>query len=399
VNGRRRQAGQILPLLGISLAVVLGFAGIGVDVGYLEYWQQQQQSATDIAALDAAEQLAHSSCASNASAQAVAKSDASANGFADGSNGISVVPNSPPVGGVLAGNGCAVSVAITSSNVSTFFSRLFGFNQAKETTQAVAEASANAEGAGCIYLLSPSVNQNFNGATVTAPQCGVLINDTANFNGATIDVGNIGYAGAAPNENGSHFSLATPAPMLTVADPCPTITGCAAISASPPPASSCSAFNGNGYSGSLSPGCYSNLNLNGATVTLNSGTYVLSGSSNFNGSKITGSGVTLYVTASGTPPNFNGAQATLSPPTTGSQIGVLYYQVLANTGSPNFNGTNSSFSGLIYAPGATGVNFNGANGKYVVLVFGGMNSNGSIAWDFASPAPGGALVKQAVLVQ
>ncbi len=397
---RWKQSGQILPLLAMSLSVLLGFAGVGVDVGYLEYRQQQQQSATDVAALGAAEQLAHSSCASNGTAVTIAKSDAGTNGFVDGTSSVAISANSPPVSGVLAGNACAVSVQITTSNVPTFFSRALGFKQAKETTQAVAEATTNAVASGCIYLLSPTISQNFNGATVDAPQCGILMNDTANFNGATIDVANVGYAGStSPNENGSHFALATPAPMLPVADPCPTIDGCAYITASPPPTSNCSSFNGNGYSGSLSAGCYSSLNLNGANVTLNPGTYVLSGSSNFNGSRITGSGVTLFVPASGTPPNFNGAQVSLSPPASGNETGVLYYQVPGNTGSPNFNGTNNSYSGLIYCPGATAVNFNGANGKYVVLVFGAMNSNGSIAWDLATPPPGGSLVNQAVLVQ
>ena len=63
---------------------------------------------------------------------------------------------------------------------------------------------------------------------------------------------------------------------------------------------------GNGYVGNLNPGCYNNLNLNGATVTMLPGTYVFNGGTNFNGASITGSGVTMYVTASGTPPNFNG---------------------------------------------------------------------------------------------
>ena len=44
---RTNERGQILPLIGISLAVLMGFAGIGVDVGYLEYRQQAQQTATD----------------------------------------------------------------------------------------------------------------------------------------------------------------------------------------------------------------------------------------------------------------------------------------------------------------------------------------------------------------
>ena len=130
-----------------------------------------------------------------------------------------------------------------------------------------------------------------------------------------------------------------------------------------------------------------------------SGTYVLNGTSNFNGAHVTGTNVTIYVTAAGTAPNFNGASVSLSPPATGNNPGVLYYQVPSNTSSPNFNGANATYSGLIYAPGATAANFNGANGGYVVLVFGAMNLNGSTAVDFATPPPGQSLLPQAVLAQ
>lgn len=267
-----------------------------------------------------------------------------------------------------------------------------------ESTQGVAMVSAANNGA-CIYLLSPTVATTFNGATISGPGCSIDINDTVNFNGSTVTSPFIGYAGPAPIENATNFTLATPAPMLPIADPCPSIAGCAAIAASPPPSSSCSSFNGNAYHGAVAAGCYSYLNLNGANVTL-SGTYVLTGTTIFNGATINGSDVTFYVTAGATAPIFNGdTGASLSPPTSGSMAGVLYYQVPSNTSNPNFNGTQNSYSGLIYAPGATAANFNGSAGNYVVLVFGAANYNGSTAWDFATPAPGQALVKQAVLAQ
>ena len=54
MNGLHR--GQVLPLFALCLAALLGFAGLGVDVGYLEYWQNSQQAATDAAAIGAAQQ-------------------------------------------------------------------------------------------------------------------------------------------------------------------------------------------------------------------------------------------------------------------------------------------------------------------------------------------------------
>jgi hypothetical protein len=392
-----RARGQVLPLIVISLGALMGFGGIAVDVGFLEYRQQVQQTATDAAALGGAQALARTSCDSALVGKSAALADATGNGFSTAGS-VTVNAYVPPATGPYAGNSCAVGVAITDAAVQTFFTRLFGYASGmQETTQAVAAVSSNG-GTGCIYLLSPTVDQNFNGAKVHSPQCGVYINDTANFNGANFDVPYIGYAGGTPNENGSVFTEATPQPMLPIADPCPTIPGCNYLANNPPSTSSCTSFNGNGYNGSLAAGCYSSLNLNGANVTMN-GLYIFNGSSNFNGATVSATNTTIYVTASGTPPNFNGATVTLSPPSSGNERGVAYYQVPANTGSANFNGTNNSYSGLMYAPTATSVNFNGAGGGYVVLVFGAVNFNGSTTQDFASPPPGGALVTKAVIVQ
>ena len=126
---------------------------------------------------------------------------------------------------------------------------------------------------------------------------------------------------------------------------------------------------------------------------------MISGNFNDNGAVITGTGVTIYVTASGNAPNWDNQSVTLSPPTTGNYAGVLYYQVPSNSSGMNFNGPNVNLSGLIYAPNSNSVNFDGANGNYVVLVVGSANFNQNTAYDFASPPPGQALVKHAVLAQ
>jgi hypothetical protein len=396
---RAYEAGQVLPLIACSLAVLMGFGGIGVDVGYLEYWQQQQQTATDAAAAGGADALLKAGCPNGNAAKSAALADASLNGFTNGANSVSITAINPPASGPFVNNICAVSVTMTTNHVATFFSKLFGYpGGMTETTQAAAVVTTT--GGGCIYLLSPSVQSNFNGANVTATKCGALINDTANFNGATIDTLSIGYAGAAPNENGATFKMGVPEPMLPVADPCPEITGCAYLAANPPSLSNCQSVNDNGYTGTIQPGCYSSLNLNGANVTMASGIYVLDGSLNDNGATINGSaGVTIYVPSGVSAPNFNGANATLAPMSTGDTVGVLYYQVPSNTSPPNFNGANNKVSGLIYAPGATSANFNGAQGGYLVLVFGAANFNGGTAQDFATPPPNSSLVKQAVVAE
>jgi hypothetical protein len=391
------QSGQVLPLIALCLAALMGFGGIGVDVGYLEYRDQAQQAATDAAAAGGADALVKAGCPNRTAATTGADTDAASNGFSNaGTTAVTVV--NPPTTGPFANNVCAVNVSIATTNVATFFARAFGYpTGVTETTQATAVVT-NA-GNGCIYLLSPTVQSNFNGANVTATKCGALINDTANFNGATIDALSIGYAGAAPNQNGARFTLGVPEPMMPIADPCPEITGCNYLANNPPPQTDCQSYNGNGYHGALQAGCYSYLNLNGATVSM-TGQYVFTGTQNFNGATITGTNVSMYVTAGASAPNFNGVNsAVMTPPSSGNNIGVLYYQSPSNTQSPNFNGTHGNYSGLIYAPGATSANFNGAAGGYLVLVFGAANFNGGTAQDFATPPPSQSYVKQAVVAE
>jgi Putative Flp pilus-assembly TadE/G-like len=417
------QAGQVLPLVALLLTALLGFSGLAVDVGFWEYQQHQQQNATDAAALGGAEKLAYTACPDSSAATTAADNDSAGNGFVNGGN-VTVTVQNPPSSGPYAGNSCAVYVQITAVKVPSFFTRLLGHATGiSETTQAVAQILAN--GNGCIYLLSPTAASTFNGDTVDSPSCGVYINDTATFNGdPTFAAPYIGYAGSAPVENGSDFTLATPAPMVAVANPCPTITGCNYLANNPPAAGTgCISQTYTGEAtATVAPGCYSSLTVVGGTnlvfsggtyvfnsididgttnVSFGSGLYVFNGSTTFNGeSSVSGSGVTLYVTADGTPPVFNGISSlTLSPPTSGNYDGVLYYQVPSNTQSPTFNGVSMTISGLIYAPGATDAVFNGTSGHYLVIVVGAATFNGSAAYDIASPPPNGSLTHTAVLGQ
>lgn len=396
---RRQTAGQILPLLAVCLGGLMGFAGVAVDVGFLQYKYQAQQVATDAAATGGAEVLAHTSCSNTALAKTAAKTDAGSNGYTDGSNGITVIANSPPSSGPFKNDSCSISVQIDKPNVATYFTRLFGYpNGMEETTSSVARSVQIVNGIPCIYLLSPGTSQNFNGVNVQAPQCAIYINDTANFNTGTVNAAAIGYAGGAPNETGATFPEATPAAMLPIADPCPTIPGCNYLTNNPPSTSGCNTnLSLTNYTGTVAPGCYKSVSIVKSNVALN-GLYIFNGNTSFNSSTLTGTNTTLYVTANGVPPNFNGDTVNLAPPTSGNTTGVLYYQVGQNSNAPNFNGTGNFYTGLIYAPTAT-VNYNGTGGGYVVLVFGAINWNGSSAQEFATPPPGQEIVNKAVIVQ
>lgn len=394
----KRQAGQVLPLIALTIFALLGFGGVGVDVGFLEYRQQAQQTATDAAAQGGAEALLHAGCPNRITATTAADASASNNGFPSG-NGVTVSVQNPPTSGPYAANNCTVSVQITANNVPTFFEKLFGYATATESTQAAASLVTANKGA-CIYLLSTSSWSSFNNATVNAPGCAIAINYSADFDGGTITSPSIGIAGPSPNMGGTVFTEASPAAMLPVADPCSEIAGCAYLAANPPSISGCQGYNSpNSGSVTIQPGCYSYLNLNGAAVTFAPGLYILDGNFNNNNSTIAGSGVTLYVPSGANGANFDNQTVTLTPPTSGNYSGVLYYQVSGNTSSINFNGPNVSLTGLLYAPSSTSVNFDDQAGNYVVCVFGAMNFNQNSAYDLATPSPGQSLIKKAVVSQ
>jgi hypothetical protein len=394
---RMGERGQVMPLVAVCLAVLMGFAGMAIDVGYLAYQQRQQQNATDAAAIGGAQQLVYAGCNNQGVAQTAAQGDAATNGYTNGTNGVTVAVDNPPSNGPYAGNNCSVQVQITNPGAQTFFMRLFGKSSVQQSTQAVATVESNNN--GCIYLLTPSAYSGFNGGTVDAPGCGIVMNGSANFNSGTITAPSIGYAGPTPNYGDPDFTDAHPQKMLPIADPCPEIAGCAYIAANPPPnPGNCQTINTNGQTPySLQQGCYSGLNLDNSVVNMQPGVYYITGNINTNGATINGSGVTFYVT-DGATVNFDGASVNLAPPTTGNYAGVLYYQVPSDTSGVNFNGPTSNLSGLLYAPGAN-VNFNGGSGNYVVMVFGSLNLNGGEAIDLGTPPTGQSLIKNVVLTQ
>lgn len=391
MRARTGTAGQVLPFIALTLGASFGFSGMAVDAGFWEYRQQAQQTAADAAAIAGAQTLVHAGCPGQSAAQASAYADAAQDGFGNGNN-VSIAVQNPPASGPYSSDACAVLVRISTQAVPSFFARLFSVGSVTETTQSIATVSQN--NGACIYMLNPQASTNFQSTNIQVPQCSMVLNGTANFNGSTVDTRGIGEGNYGGSNNGGTFADATPAPVLPEADPCSEISGCAYLTANPPSTSSC----GSTYSGgsTMGPGCYNNLNLNSATVTMSPGLYVLAGGSSVNMASITGSGVTIYIPAGATT-NFNKAKSmTLTPPASGNYTGVTYYQAATNTGTVNLNGAAMNISGLVYAPTAQ-LNFNGAQGNYTLLVAAYANLNYSSGEDYGSPAVGQSLIRTAVL--
>jgi hypothetical protein len=374
----------------------MGFAGMAVDLGFLEYNLRQQQSAADGAAVGGAEALLYGTgCPNQTAAQAGAITDAAKNGFTNGAGLVTVVAHNPPATGALTSNNCAVQVQIFSPHA-TFFTKLFGMT-GNETTQATAMlAGVNS---GCIYLLSLTAVSDFSNSHVVAPNCQIYMNasGSSNLSTSSIDAQAISYGGAAPNISGATFAEATPAPAPLIRDPCPNIPGCAYLANNPPSTSTCTAGSNNYSNTTLQPGCYSTLSLSG-NITLNPGVYVINGQFHLNGATVVGNGVTFYLTSNVQDTNFSNAILTLSPPTSGNTTGVLMYRNPAQSSALDFSNCTCTLSGLEYFP-TSQVNYSSSGGGYSVLVFGNANFSTSHAIDFANPPLGQTLVKDVVLAE
>jgi len=386
-----------MPLVALCLAALLGFAGLSVDVGFLEYKQQAQQSATDAAAIGAAQQLASKGCNNQSSATTAADTDATSNGYTNGGN-VTVTVNNPPTSGPYLNNTCAVAVTITSQKISTWFSQGFGFaNGATETTQAVGLVSYT--GPGCLYLLNTTQQNDLTNLDIQSPKCGIYMNTTANMSNSTINVASLLYAGlggTTNNVSGATFSGASPQVSLPFADPCPKIPGCNYLAANPPPMTSCSNENASGVS-LTGPVCYSGLSLSGTDTVC--GVIALTGQFHLNNATVTtcAAGVTFYMANGVSDTNFSSSNLTLTAPTTGNTANVVMYRVPSQTSAVDFSTCTCAWTGVVYFPTAK-VNVSNVGSNYSVLIFGQANFSNSADFNDTVPSTG-AFVGTAVLGQ
>jgi uncharacterized membrane protein len=119
---RRFLPGQTILLVTLSLFVLLGLAGLATDTGLLWTEQRQIQTAADAAAVAGALTVVNGGDVTTA-----AKTDSSVNGFTDGTSGVTVTVNNPPLNGSYAGDSTAVET-IVSKPEPTFFLGALGVN-------------------------------------------------------------------------------------------------------------------------------------------------------------------------------------------------------------------------------------------------------------------------------
>jgi hypothetical protein len=387
VKRQQRESGQALVAATFGLVVLLGAAGLAVDLGYLRYQRRLQQSAADSAAIAGAAESA------SGNATTAAREDSSLNGFTNGVNHVTVNVNPAFAFGTQTG----VQVQVSAVQP-TFFMRIFGVNSVTVSTAAVALSSS---ATNCIYGLNTVGTALTNSGTVNASTCGIV--DNANLlNTNTITASLVAVHGTA---SGAATSPAATTGTVQAGDPLFRL-------AAPRTRGGCMRDPniGGARNQTISANTYCGITINGSGNVTLSGTYAVTGGGgiSFNGTgTITGTGVTIYMGAGGGPVNINnlpGSSRTLqlTAPTAGALAGILFFQDRGNAQTANIDGKGTSrLQGAFYFPNATlNLSNTGTLAAYTLAVAKTLSLGGTVNFgsNFSS-LPGGSPIKNAVLVE
>jgi hypothetical protein len=356
--------GNTAILFSLSVPVLVGAAGLGVETGFWYFKQRELQTAADVAAVAGAVEKR----AGNASGviNAAALTEAVEHGFVQGEGTIDV--NDPPSSGAYQ-DARSVEVLLTMPTT-RFFSKIY--TNEDVTLHARGVARYEDGGQACILALDPQES----GAVTFTGNAVSLING-CNVMSNSLDDSSLIVTGSADIT----MPCALAAGGVSVDDGL-TLTDCPEAQQNVPPAADpfknlpepdltgpCLTMPSGNGAATLSPGRYCGGGSLKGDKTLSPGVYIIDGGDfkiNAN-ANVQGSGVTFFFTDDATA-DFNGtAHIDISAPTSGTYKGVLMYGDRDNAdGSNKFNGTaDSSFTGALYFPNQSVEylgNFSGDNG-------------------------------------
>src|SRR5580704_3607913 len=367
---------------------VLGFLALGLDVGYLFHEKRMAQAAADAAAVAAAEEAI---AGNSSNEQTVANAMAKMNGFdpAAALNPATVTLKTPTTGN-FSGSANFIEADV-SRPIPTFFLSAFSHKASSLNVSARAVAGGGLSSPTCICLeagTGQGLTMN-NGGQINATQCGVTVDSSSNnavgiVGSATLNSlslgtvsntwdnsGNINNNGQITSSTKVVQGIATQCkPVLTV----PTLPNGLPCYSNPIQGwTAANNYTGAytlplaGESTSSNTVCYSSLDTsNAASVTFSPGyTYYIQG--NFTtggGAPVSGNNVQFYV---GGNVNFtNGVTANIAAPTVSGVPQTLFYAMGSSVTIQG--GSNSNFSGLVYAPNAA-VTLNNGTGTTLTMDF------------------------------
>lgn len=357
--------GAIAIVMALSLPVVIGFVGLGVEVGLWFHAKRGLQAAADAAALSGAyERLAGNSVAT---ATAAAQQAAAANGY-DGSLDDVLTVNIPPLAGEFAGNGSAVEVVIGRNLHLLFSGMMMESSTISIDAYAVAILTDGDEGF-CILALDPDASGavSIGGNADVNLDCGIASNSSAAdsvdiFGSADVVAENVHVAGGLSVRGASALATTegTEENQGPIDDPYASI---------PEPEDESCDHNSkvqvnNNQNVTVQPGVYCGgfKVTNGGTLTFLPGVYTIKGGDlEFNGGTILGSDVFFFLTEDNgiyADITINGqASVTLSADPDGDAVGADYTGMLfmqdddATGTTPRFNGgADMELTGVLYFP-------------------------------------------------
>jgi Flp pilus assembly protein TadG len=354
-----RRTGTVTAVVAICMPVLIGVTALGLDGSLIYLQRRQAQSIADGAAMAGAYQLYLSS--SNTSGAATA-----ATSFASTRGATNTTVSTPPTSGVFAGKSNYIEVTLSITHP-RMFSGLWGSGTMTATATSIARGGGTQPySTSSVILLDSSTSGSLTvaGGSQLNSSAAIQVNSSSTTavnvnNGAQINA-SLNIVGGDTVTGGSQINGTVTKGVSTVSDPLASVPAPGVPTATSTPLSN---YQGWG-SFTMQPGLYSgNVSLgNGGTFTMQPGLYYIQGGSFTvaNGATLTGSGVTIYVDNGGGSISFQGGTSTtLTPQTSGTYAGMVYFQNRSSSVAPQFgNGSSVSMKGTFYAAGAP-LTFNG----------------------------------------
>jgi Flp pilus assembly protein TadG len=354
----RDRRGTIFVYTAIAAPLLLGFAGLSVDVGIWYSQARMAQSAADSAAISGALQILRSNSVES-EVLASATADAGVNGFT-AANGDTITIYYPPTSGPNKDSTDSVEVIVTRTSQS-FLSQLVFSGTPTISARAVAMAALNDT---CVWSLNSTDSGaiKVSGTSEVNLGCGVLSNSSNSSgvveNGSTscLNATEVRVVGGA---SGDCFGSTPVTGVTPVSDPLGSL--------GPPsdyvPGGCTDNTNyslGAGDTLTLTPGHYcGKITVNGGTLDFDPGLYILDGAGLSIGgsSTVTGTDVNFYLTEnSGTADNINITGGTVTLTADGGNAdmpGILFYHdrnTVGNITHTFSGGSTMNLEGILYFP-------------------------------------------------
>ncbi len=356
--------GGLLTYTALAAPIMLGFAGLSIDVSIWYADARQGQSAADSAALAGALEVMRSNSDETA-VKAAARTEAANRGY----SGNEVTVNYPPKAGINKDAMDSVEVILARQS-GGFFSQILTNVAPNVTSRAVGKGDFNDT---CVWSLNQTKQSAIKvaGSATVNLGCGIISNSVdssalTTSGGGCLNATKIKVVGGA---SGGCFSSSPLTGATAITDPLASIGPPSSYTPGVCDSTENITVNG-GDNRTLTPGTYcGNINVVGGTLNFDPGVYSLdnAGLSIGGSATITGTDVNFYLSANnGTSENISiaaGAVVDLTAAGSGELPGILFYH---DRNSPDnvthtfSGGSTMHLEGILYFPNQ-GVKFAGGS--------------------------------------